>query len=69
MNENNELTTKQKLELAIKKARRQSRLAVKLGISRQFLNQIVKDLRPFPIDREDDLDLYLGIKKTEEVTS
>lgn len=53
------LSIDEKVEAAVKKAKRQSRLAKVFKVSRQFINQVVSGDRPFPIDREDDLDQYL----------
>ncbi len=54
------LTIEQKFNLALEKAKRPARLAEALNVSRQFIHQVIKDERPWPIDREAELDKYLN---------
>jgi hypothetical protein len=51
------------LELGLKKAKRKQVLADVLGISKQFMYQILNGWRPLPADKLEKLDEYIkGMK-------
>jgi DNA-binding transcriptional regulator YdaS (Cro superfamily) len=50
---------KKLLNQAIKKAKNQNRLAISIGVSRSFINQVVKGVRPMSPELANKLTLFM----------